>query len=321
MISSRRFVLNDGLSIPAVGVGCWMGAVGEGEHVTEMVKNALLIGYRHIDTHSAVGNEVSVGKALKRTNVPRADVFITTKLDSKDHGRVQEALDTSLQKLGLDYVNLYLMHWPLAVTETGKCTGFSEHSQVLQPGESPTFVETWKQMEQLVATGKARSIGVSNFSIKTLTTLLEHASIVPAVNQVELHPCLPQHDLFEFCNSHKIHLTAYSPLGKHKFASDPSIVEIGHAHGVTGAQVLLSWAVQRGTSIVPKTLNEERLKENVSLINLGPEEMATLDLFHKKPGMHHSVCGFHSAELGGSCFGWTYEQLGWHMTLGGIVPS
>ncbi|KAL5531103.1 hypothetical protein ACEPAG_3979 [Sanghuangporus baumii] len=311
-MTSKSFQLNNGLSIPAVGIGCWMGSVGDGDHVSQMVKKALNIGYRHVDTAANYGNERSVGVALKETNIPRGEIFLTTKLDQKDHGRVQDALETSLNKLGVDYVDLYLMHWPIAFREDGR---------VLQPEESPTFVETWKQMELLVSKGMTKSIGVSNFSIKTLTKLLEHASIVPAVNQVETHPCLPQHDLLEFCQSHDIHLTAYSPVGKHKFANDPAIVEIAKSYGVTSAQILLSWAIQRGTSVIPKTLNEERLKENITLIDLSSSEMSVLNQIHQKPGMHRSVCGFHSSEFGGSCFGWTYDQLGWNMVEGGIVAE
>ncbi|KAL5536563.1 hypothetical protein ACEPAF_385 [Sanghuangporus sanghuang] len=312
----KSFQLNNGLFIPAVGIGCWMGSVGDGDHVSQMVKKALDVGYRHVDTAANYGAENfmfrSVGVALKETNVPREEIFLTTKLDQNDHGRVQDALETSLKKLGVDYVDLYLMHWPMA---------FGEDGRVLQPEESPTFVETWKQMELLVSKGMTKSIGVSNFSIKTLTKLLERASIVPAVNQVEMHPCLPQHDLIEFCQSYNIHLTAYSPIGKHKFAYDPAIVEIAKSHGATSAQVLLSWGIQRGTSAIPKTLNEERLKENITLVDLGPNEMSVLNGFHQKPGMHRSVCGFHSSELGGSCFGWTYDQLGWRMVEGGIVAE
>lgn len=192
--------------------------------------------------------------------------------------------------------------------------------------------------------GKVRAIGVSNFSIKTLTTLLAHASVVPAVNQVELHPCLPQHELLEFCSARGIRLTAYSPLGKAKFAEDPAVAAIAAAHGpgVTGAQVLLSWGVQRGTAVIPKTVRPERLEENLQvgntrslllwkgrtltrilhvapqLVNLSAAEMDALGRIHDRPGLHRSVCGFHSAELGGSCFGWTYEQLGWDMITGGI---
>ncbi|KAH9923661.1 Aldo/keto reductase [Fomitopsis serialis] len=310
-VSDKRLTLNNGTSIPAVGVGCWMGACGEGEHVTNMVKLALDLGYRHIDTAENYGNEQSVGKALRESGVPRHDVFLTTKLDQSDHGRVEQAFETSLTKLGVDHVDLYLMHWPMAYGESG---------DTLQPEESPTFVETWLEMEQLLADGRAKAIGVSNFNVKTLTKLLAHASVVPAVNQVELHPCLPQHELLNFCNERGILLTAYSPIGKAKFADDPAITAIAAAHGpgVTGARILLSWGVQRGTAVIPKTVHTERLKENLQLVHLSAAEMETLDRFYRRPGSHRSVCGFHSAELGGSCFGWTYEQLGWAMAEGGI---
>ncbi|KAH9838083.1 Aldo/keto reductase [Rhodofomes roseus] len=310
-ISEERLTLNNGTSIPAVGVGCWMGVCGEGEQVTEMVKTALELGYRHVDTAANYGNEQSVGRALEESHVPRHDIFLTTKLDQSDHGRVEEAFALSLTKLGVDYVDLYLMHWPMAYDKSGN---------TLQPEESPTFIETWREMEKLVADGRARTIGVSNFSIKTLTELLAHTSIVPAINQVELHPCLPQHELLNFCSERGILLTAYSPVGKAKFADDPSITSIAAAHGrgVTNAQVLLSWGVQRGTAVIPKTVHAERLKENIQLVQLSAAEMETLDRFHQKPGMHRSVCGFHSAEFGGSCWGWTYEQLGWAMAMGGF---
>lgn len=295
-----------------------MGRVGEGDHVTNMVNMALDLGYRHIDTASNYGNEQSVGRALQESNVSRDEIFLTTKLASEDHGNVELALNQSLKKLGTDYVDLYLMHWPMTLLENG---------HALQPDESPTFVETWKSMEKLLDSGKVKNIGVSNFGIKTLTTLLKHARIVPAVNQVEAHPCLPQHELLAFCSSHepKILLTAYSPVGKHKYAtSDRDIVDIARnkGTGVKEGQVLLSWAVQRGTAVMPKSVDPTRLKQNLSLIELTPDEMHRLDEIHLKPGMHRSVCGFHSSDLGGSCFGWTYEQLGWDMAEGGIAkPS
>ncbi|KLO11939.1 Aldo/keto reductase, partial [Schizopora paradoxa] len=312
--TTKNFKLNNGVEMPAVGVGCWMGAVGEGDHVTQMVKTALELGYRHVDTAANYGDEESVGKALKETNVPRGEIFLTTKVDQKDHGSVKEAMATSLRKLGVSYVDLYLMHWPMAFDASGG---------TLQPEESPTFVETWVAMEKLLADGATKAIGVSNFSIKTLETLLAHpsVSIVPAVNQVELHPALPQHDLLAFCTSRGILLMGYAPVGKNKYAAgDTTIAAIARAHSssVTGAQVLLSWGVQRGTAVIPKSVHEERLRENLQLVELSEEEMATLDAFHMKPGMHHSVCGFHSPDLGGSCFGWTYDQLGWDVVIGGI---
>ncbi|KAF5347158.1 hypothetical protein D9758_011091 [Tetrapyrgos nigripes] len=295
-----------------------MGRVGESEEVVNMVKTALQLGFRHLDTASNYGNEHSVGLGIQASGIPREEIYVTTKLSGEDHGRVAEALDTSLAKLQLEYVDMYLMHWPQALTTEGTA---------LKPDESPTILETWRQMEELVVSGKAKGIGVSNYSIKTLTPLLEHARIVPAINQVEMHPCLPQHALLAFCQERGIHLTAYSPIGKNKFSTDADLLEVArtcthdHVPGVTATQVLLSWAVQRGTSVIPKSFREDRLRENLRLVQLGPEAMKVLDNLHKKEGMHRSVCGFHSSDLGGSCFGWTYEQLGWNMTLGGIMKD
>jgi glycerol 2-dehydrogenase (NADP+) len=304
--------LNNGVSMPAVGIGCWMGRVGDGNHVKTMVKRALELGYRHIDTAANYGNEKSVGEALRESNIPRKDIFLTTKLAGEDHGRVADALNRSVTSLGVEYVDLFLMHWPQAFRETGES---------LAPEESPTFVETWEAMEKLLDSGKTRSIGVSNFSIKTLTTLLQSARVIPAVNQVEVHPCLPQNALLSFCQARGITVTAYSPIGKHKFATDAEIAEISRTKAVSEAQIILSWGVQRGTAVIPKAEREDRMKQNISLVHLTREEMRVLDKLHEKAGMHRSVCGFHSTELGGSCFGWTYEQLGWDMVSGGVVPD
>ena len=149
-------------------------------------------------------NEEKVGKAIRESGVPRSEIFLTTKLPNHHHDRVSESLQESLDKLGLDYVDLYLMHWPMAYTADNKPIPY---------GQSPTFVETWKDMEKLLETGKVRAIGVSNFSVKLLEVLLEEASIVPATNQVELHPCLPSFELKKYCEEKGIILTAYSPLG------------------------------------------------------------------------------------------------------------
>ncbi|KAJ4483340.1 Aldo/keto reductase [Lentinula aciculospora] len=308
-----QFKLNNGEEMPAAGIGCWMGTVGDSRQVTEMVLTALRLGYRHIDTASNYGNELSVGQAIRESNVPRSEIYLVTKLSSEDHGRPEKALEYSLNRLGVDYVDLYLMHWPQAFDV--------DHGRYCLPEDSPTFIESWKMMENLVETGKTRSIGVSNFSIKNLDILLKHARIIPVTNQVEMHPYLPQHDLLAYCSSRGILLTAYAPVGKHKFATNPSVLEIAQRNNVSVAQVLLGWGVKRGTAVIPKSTHETRLKENLTLVSLEDEDMQILDNLHRQSGMHHSVCGFHSSELGGSCFGWTYAQLGWDMIEGGIMRS
>ena len=184
---------------------------------------ALQLGYRHIDTVSAIiiidegflsgvnflqaygyANEEQVGRAIRESGVPREEIFVTTKLPNHHHHKVAESLQESLDKLDLEYVDLYLMHWPQAYTEDNKMIPY---------GESPTYVETWRDMEKLLGTGKVRSIGVSNFSVALLEVLLTETTIVPATNQVEMHSCLPSFELKKYCDEKGIVLTAYSPLG------------------------------------------------------------------------------------------------------------
>jgi len=249
---------------------------------------------------------------------------VTTKLTSEDHGRVSEALQKSLDNLGLSYVDLFLMHWPQALKDNG---------DAIKPNENPTLVDTWRDMEKLLSTGKARSIGVSNFSVKNLEILLREATVVPAVNQVELHPLLPQLPLLSFCTVRGIRLTAYTPLGKYKpvLIEHPSLQGIIESRrnddeSITPAQVLLSWCASKGVVVVPKCKNLERMKENMKYVSLTPAEISALDEIHKAPAMHRSVCGFHTkvrddatGELTGGCFGWTYKELGWDMKEGGVI--
>ncbi|KAF7375875.1 aldo/keto reductase [Mycena sanguinolenta] len=217
MANIPSFTLNDGTKIPSIGMGCWMGVSGGGERVYDMCLAALQCGYRHFDTASGYANEEYVGRAIRDSGIPREEIYLTTKLGNVDHHRVKEAFEESLQKLDVAYVDLYLLHWP---------QGFI-NGKVLSPEEHPTFIETWKEMEKLLETGKVKSIGVSNFSIKTLEQLLPHCSIIPATNQVELHPCLPQTKLKAFCEDRGILLTAYSPLGRSTtFMEDTTIKDI-----------------------------------------------------------------------------------------------
>jgi len=196
---------------------------------------------------------------------------------------------------------------------------------MLSPEQSPTFAETWLEMVKLLDTGECKAIGVSNFSIKNLEILLAKTDVVPAVNQIELHPCLPQFDLVEYCEKKGIHVTAYSPLGQPTdsqptpFFSDDAFAQIAKKHGVTVGQVLISWCVQRGISTMPKSEKEERVKQNITLVKLDSDDIKVLNEFHKKPDMHKSL--LLSYHVGGTFFGWTYDQLGWDMHGDGLVKS
>lgn len=316
-----KIKLHTGAEIPAVGLGCWLGSVGGGEQAYEMVKTALKLGYRHFDTASRYANEEGVGRAIRESDVPRSEIFLTTKLVDWDHDDPKRGLEGSLKALGVDYVDLYLMHWPMA--REGGAGG-----RVIPPEESPTFVDTWLAMEKLLETGKVKNIGVSNFSIKNLSILLEKANIIPVVNQVELHPCYPQNELLRWCNSKGIHLTAYCPLGQYRspFFTDPVFTQAAEglsktlSREVTPAQLVLSWAVQRGTIVIPKSSSETRLKQNIDILNLPKEVFDIVDSYHKTPGMHKTLDGYTLRDPG-TVGGWTYEQMGWNLDNEGHVIS
>jgi len=308
------FQLRDGTTIPAVGLGCWMGDVGGGSRVYEMCRKGLELGYRHFDTAAHYGNEEMVGKAIRDSGIPRSSIYITTKL-AFSGDKVREACEQSLRDLNCEYIDLYLIHWPQAGS-------YKEDGSIRGPSEGyPELINVWKEMEKLLDTGKVKSIGVSNFSIKTLSALLAHCKVVPVINQVEMHPCLPQEGLKSFCEEKGILLTAYSPLGQSStFLFElPVINQIADKHLATPAQVVLSWGVQRGTIVIPKSENEQRLLANITLIRLSEEDMSALNDLHRQPGMHKSLTTIHEPD--GTVFGWTYEQLGWDMTVGGIVPQ
>ncbi|KAL1710694.1 NADP-dependent oxidoreductase domain-containing protein [Schizophyllum commune] len=318
--SIPKFKLNNGAEMPAVGMGCWMGGFGEADRAYEMCVKAVKCGYRHFDTASGYGNEEAVGRALRESGVPRSEFFVTTKLPNAGHHRVRESFEESLAALNLDYVDLYLIHWPQGERPTGeqRNTGNLGGTSYFAPDESPTFIEVWKEMEKLLATGKVKIIGVSNFSVKNLSALLPHCAVVPAVNQVEMHPCLPQNELKAFCDEKGILLTAYSPLGRHTTLMEyPAINALAAKFEATPAQILLSWGVQRGTSVIPKSENAERMAKNLQLVKLSDEEMQAIDAIHKVPGMHKSLLKYHSED--GKVMGWTYEQLGWPMKIGGVI--
>ncbi|MCU0253856.1 MAG: aldo/keto reductase [Acidobacteria bacterium] len=252
-----RITLNDGGAIPKLGLGVWQ--TPQGRITREAVRYGLQLGYRHIDTARIYGNEGDVGQALRESGVPREDVFVVTKLWNQDHGlaRARRAFENSLAVLGLDYVDLYLIHWPVEKRRQ----------------------ETWKALEEFKREGRARSIGVSNYTVRHLDELLAEAEIPPAVNQVEFHPFLVQRELLEHCRAHGIVLTAYSPLAHGEGLDDPTLASIGARHGKSAAQVMIRWAIQHGASVIPKSTRRERIHENALVFDfeLGADEMRQID--------------------------------------------
>jgi len=252
--------LNDGTTIPQLGFGVFRVDPDETERI---VTDALEAGYRHIDTAAVYGNEIGVGRAIEASGIPRDELYITTKLWNSDQGTQSafDAIDLSLEKLGLEHVNLYLIHWP-------------------RP-DLDKYVETWHAMEQIQQQGKTHSIGVSNFHQPHLDRILAEGSVVPAVDQVELHPAFAQVPLRNYLTSKGIHTEAWGPLGQGKydlFGMDP-IASAAAAHGVSPAQVVIRWHLQSGIIVFPKSNSRERMAENFDVFGfeLTGAEMAAID--------------------------------------------
>lgn len=246
-------VLADGNELPVLGLGVWQ--VKDGRTCVDSVRWALDAGYRHIDTAQAYGNEESVGQALRDSGVPREQVFITTKFYPNASDPVAEA-EKSLRKLGIDQIDLYLVHWPAG---------------------GPT--RAWAGMEQALERGLARSIGVSNFSAAELDAVIAAGSVVPAVNQVLFNPWHLRTRLLDACARHNVVVEAYSPLGTGRYLDDPTVAEIAARLGRTTAQVLLRWAVQHGLVVLPKSTHEDRIRGNAQIFDfaLSADDMAVLD--------------------------------------------
>ncbi len=248
--------LNGGVKMPVLGLGVWQ--TGAGTATRTAVRAALDGGYRLLDTARIYQNEADVGAALRESGVPRDEVFVTTKLWNSDHGydRALRACDQSLVRLGLTHVDLYLVHWP-----------------------APGRRETWRAMERLLADGKARAIGVSNYTIRHLDELLGECRIAPSVNQVEFHPFLYQRALLEHCRAHRIQLQAYGPLVRGQRMDHPAIARVAREHGRTPAQVLVRWGIEHEVVPIPKSARPERIRENADVFGfaLDAEELAALD--------------------------------------------
>jgi len=267
--TSKTYTLNTGAKIPALGLGTWQSKPNEVEKAVEI---ALRKGYRHIDTALAYGNEAEVGRGIKNSGVPREEIWLTTKLDNPWHKRVQEGIDSSLKSLGVDYVDLYLMHWPSSTDPDDLKKHYPDWN----------FVKTWEEMQK-IPTSKARNIGVSNFGIKNLEILLNDSTCkkVPAVNQIELHPNNPSPKLVEYNTSKGIHSTGYSCLGStdSPLYKDQTLLSLAEAKGKSPQQCLLAWGLQKGWSVIPKSVTKERIEKNFELDGweLTGEEVKKLD--------------------------------------------
>ncbi|KAH7062984.1 hypothetical protein BKA63DRAFT_429064 [Paraphoma chrysanthemicola] len=278
--NQTTFRLNTGAEIPAVGFGTWQAAPGE---AGKAVKVAVKAGYRHLDCAPLYWNEAEIGQALsevlQETAIPRSELFVTTKLWSSQHSQVEIAVRKSLADLQLDYVDLYLMHWPISLPPNEHTAqNFGKEDRTVHASDWD-FSKTWEEMEKLLATGLVRAIGVANFSTVNLDKLLKTAKVVPAVNQTELHPLLPQDKLNQYCSKHGIHQTAFGPLGGKgsTLHTNAAVVDIAKQRNATSAQVLLSWGVGRGWSVIPKSVTEERIQANLRVFQLSDTELARLD--------------------------------------------
>jgi len=264
---STRVALHDGWEIPVLGLGTYL--IGDGMETQKAVMNALEAGYRHIDTAMFYGNERGIGEAIRRSGVPRDELFITTKLWNSDHGyhNTIAAFNESLERLGLDYIDLYLIHWPVEELRN----------------------ESWRALVHILegdggeGKGKCRSIGVSNYMIWHLEELMENSSYKPVVNQIEFSPFLYQKDLLDFCRSHSIQVEAYSPLTKGKKLGDPTLAEIASHYSKSPAQILIRWGLQKDVIVIPKSSEKKRIQENADVFDfvISEEDMDRLDSLNR----------------------------------------
>ncbi len=256
--------LNDGTTIPQLGFGVFLVPPAE---TADLVTTALEVGYRHIDTAEMYGNEVGVGEAVRASGIPREALYVTSKLNNGFHrpDDARRAFDKTMSDIGLDYVDLFLIHWPLPTLYDGD------------------YVSTWRTLAEFVADGRAKSIGVSNFQAAHLDRIVSETGVVPVVNQIEVHPHLGNEAARAASLAHGVLVEAWSPIGRGATLTDPTVVAIAKRVGRTPAQVTLRWHIERGDIIFPKSMREERIRENFAIFDfsLSPEDVAAISALDK----------------------------------------
>ncbi len=247
--------LNNGVEMPVLGLGTFQSS--QGDETRNAVLWALEAGYRHIDTAAAYGNEADVGRAIRESGVPREEIFVTTKLWNNDQTNALRAFDESLKRLGMDYVDLYLIHWPIRATR----------------------LQAWQDVVKIYESGRARAVGVSNYTPRHIEEARTVSPLTPAVNQFEISPFLTRQMVVDYCIRHQIQVESYSPLARGKRWGDPVIAGLAQRYGKTPAQIMIRWALEKGFVVIPKSVRRERIIENANVFDfaLSPEDMRRLD--------------------------------------------
>ena len=268
------FTLNNGYKIPCIGFGTWQ--TPDGETAIKSVKEAINLGYKHIDTAAAYGNETSIGKAIKESGVNRSELFITSKVWNKDRGykTTLAAFEKTINDLQLDYLDLYLIHWPASVNK------FNDWDNI--------NLETWRAMTELYKAGKIKSIGVSNFMPHHLKSLME-TEVKPMVDQIEFHPGFMQEETFKYCNDNNILVEAWSPLGTGKMLNNETLKTIASKYNKSAAQLCIRWCLQNNTLPLPKSVTDSRIKENTEIFDfvISDEDMKTINAMEYCGGSGH----------------------------------
>ncbi|KAF8919206.1 NADP-dependent oxidoreductase domain-containing protein [Mucidula mucida] len=280
--------------MPVIGLGTWLSKPGE---VEAAVLHALKTGYRHIDAALIYGNQEEIGQALKKTDVPREEIFLTSKMWNNSHRPelVEKTLDLILEQLGTPYLDLYEIHWPVPFKPGDTLEPPSaDGTDILIDADSPGIAEIWKAFVKVKNTGKVKSIGVSNFTRTHLQTIIDATGVVPAVNQIEAHPGLQQPELEEYCKARGIALTGYSPLGNNviglpRIIDSPQIQEIAQKLGKEPSQVLISWCAQKGMSVIPKSVTPSRIEINFQDFILPDEDFEAVSKIGRENPVRYGV--------------------------------